>query len=152
MVGHFRKMVTVLLALEIIISSAGLSAYLHHCNCSGENDLSVFPLYSIAKADSCGSLNTNKTHSDESRSDISQTECCSNTYLYLKLPVFFDRIIFFHYLSDILSDGMVISDTKQYEKQPDFIISVYISPPAPRYGKMLVFFIHNLKIPLPFKS
>jgi hypothetical protein len=139
------------LILAIFLAgTTGISFYLHECSSNHKRDIFVYPEISNKTASCCcadevhGSLN-----SVEKVTSFKEPECCKNTHVYLKVtftgfPVFyqFDQKLL---QIELPADFLSLSINDQVPVNVDYKLS--IDHPPPRYGKSLVHFLHQIKIP-----
>jgi len=148
MISNLRKIVIVILSLVILVSSSGFSAFRHYCNCCGNSDLTLFPGLLSMKSFCCSPVFVYGTGTAHQGTNISRQDCCFITYLYVKVQLFFNenivekqpnKLLFeIHRVTGIISDA--------FEQITDFF-SGYSPPNKELFGKFLILFTHNLKIP-----
>jgi len=137
--------------LMMIISSLGISFYLHNCSCSGDTTVGLGTGLSDHKMGSCCtscSITPGKTNHEPA---FSKSSCCQDRVYFYLLPVAPDHAVkYFSPVAGIVLFNIVsafIADTKPASLGQSF--SLIHDPPAQRSGKLLVYFIRQIKIPFP---
>ena len=141
------KNISVLIVLAIYLFSAvGIPLFTHVCNFSHKKDISLYYFHKMH--DPCGCADI--SHNDDSNKKIDSGKCCDYKFSFLnnsniREPVFIKfnlkniiQNLFYNLTKDLFEDSI---------SSQDVIISNYIPPPK-LFGKQLVQFIQNIKIPL----
>jgi hypothetical protein len=145
-----REFFLFLTLVVFLAGTTGVSFYIHECSSSHKRDIFVYPEISNKTASCCcadevhGSIN-----SEERITSFKEPECCKNTHVYLKasftgFPVFyqFDQKLL---QAPLPADFLNLSINDKEPATVDFTLPV--DHPPPRYGKALVHFLHQIKIP-----
>jgi hypothetical protein len=147
----FKQISVFAMLLMMIFSSLGISFYLHNCHCSGDTTVGLRTGLSDDKMGSCCTSCSPTTGKTNQEPAFSKTDCCQSRVLFYLLPVAPDQSVkYFSPLAGIALFNIVtafIADTK-----PAFLgqsFSLIHDPPAQRSGKLLIYFIRQIKIPFP---
>jgi hypothetical protein len=133
----------------MIISSLGISFYLHSCSCSGETTIGLGTEFSDHKLSacctSCSTVAGNMNHNPA----FTKKGCCNNRLYFYLLPVAPDHAV--KYLSPltekILFNIISVFNADTAPESLDGSFTLMHDPPSPRSGKLLVYFIRQIKIP-----
>jgi hypothetical protein len=137
------------LLLLMIISSLGISFYLHNCSCSGDTTIGLGTESSDHNMGSCCTSCTAGSENNHHEPAFTKKGCCENRIYFYLLPVAPDHAV--KYLSSLTekilfnSISVFIADTT-----PDALgesSPLIHDPPAQRSGKLLIYFIRQIKIP-----
>ena len=139
------------LVLAVFLAgTTGVSFYIHECSSSKQRDIFLYPEISNKTTSCCcaDEINGNLLP-DESVSSLNEPACCKNTHIYLKasftgFPVFYqlDQKLL---QSELPADFLNLSIN---DKEPATVyFTLPVDHPPPRYGKALVHFLHQIKIP-----
>lgn len=133
----------------MIISSLGISFYLHSCSCSGETTIGLGTEFSDHKMSacctSCSTVSGNKNHNPA----FTKKDCCHDRVYFYLLPVAPDHAIktLSPLTEKILFKSVTVSGTSPEPESLDGSFTLMHDPPCPRSGKLLIFFISQIKIP-----
>ena len=148
----FLAGVSLIITLAFLAGTTGISFRFHSCHASHRVDVVVFPEYSEESGEYCeGNCSGCHPETPENLS-FSAEQCCITKHLYLKynytgttLNLSFSAYyvnLFHHVLNEHLSlYEPPVSNTK-------YFYSTAHSPPL-MAGKMLIHYIHQLRIPTP---
>lgn len=139
------------LLLMMIISSLGMSFYLHNCSCSGDTTISLGTGFSDHKMISCCSSCNTVSGKNTQEPAFSKQGCCKDRlYIYL-LPVAPDHVV--QYVSPVTGNFLFnVFTAFVANNEPSALVgsfSLIHDPPIQRSGKLLVYFIRQIKIPFP---
>ena len=151
----FVNIVYVLMVSLFLLTSTGISLVKHYCNTSKTEHLQLFSEDYKCKTETevtkkCCCSKHHSNHTDASKNNIKKSNCCNNTYQYLKIAYHFDKetpttkLIVEKYpfivnINTLLKDGSEINDAH----------NLYHPPPLLLVGTNLIHFIHSIKIPSP---
>jgi hypothetical protein len=141
----------IMLAL-ITLSSIGISFYVHECGCRETTLFNVETGFNKSPAFCCcGPDSVIPNASDTSRS-IENEDCCKDQYIFFLLPFVPESnttniVVLDYKIISHLIDNSIATHTDSPKAINE--ISLPHSPPDIRSGKELVFFIGQIKIPLP---
>ncbi len=140
----------------ILASSAGLSFVVHHCNSSQSDSFKFFTDHYKCKTEiekeeakpACCCAKHAEMAENKSQNNLNKSDCCKNTYKYLKISFQYNNSFSIHkiiianvpYISNICN----VYNSKQIAED---ISPVYHPPPLLFFGKHLIYFIQNIKIP-----
>ncbi len=137
------------LLLLMIISSMGISFYLHSCSCSGETTIGLGTEFSDHKMGLCCTSCSMVAGNKNLNPAFTKKDCCQERSYFYLLPVAPDHAV--KYLSPLSEKiffniiSVFIADTT-----PDALgesSPLIHDPPAQRSGKLLIYFIRQIKIP-----
>jgi hypothetical protein len=139
-----------LMLAVFLCMTTGVSFYIHECRSSHTREILAFQEITNQKTACCcdDAVNGNIL-SGESSPGISEPECCINSHIYLKLS-FTGFPLFYQFNPDLLQKDMSVGqlNTLSEDEKAEIDISPpRIDHPPPRSGKVLIEFLHQIKIP-----
>jgi hypothetical protein len=146
-----KKLSGFFLLIIIIVSSLGVSFYLHECECRGSNLYSIGTGFSGSQ-DFCCCSNENIVYSScNPKGNIHKEGCCKDFVYFYLVPFAPEKVAS---VIPFLPEKNLVSFIfikLQVLNQITEIISYPLlhSPPEKLSGKNLVFFIQQIKIPFP---
>ncbi|MCX6231222.1 MAG: hypothetical protein NTZ33_06730 [Bacteroidetes bacterium] len=152
--------VSIAIILLILASSSGISFVIHHCYTSKTEHVKLFADNYKCKTEteaeaeqakpSCCCSRHHESIEDHSLNHINKSDCCTNTYKFLKFTYQYENGISAFKL--IISQIPVIfSFSALLNTAPKIQENTYLYRPPPLImaGKYLIHFVHNIKIPFP---
>ena len=137
------------LLLLMIISSLGISFYLHNCSCSGDTSIGLGTEFSDHNMGSCCTSCTAGSENKHHEPAFTKKGCCQNWLYFYLLPVAPDHAV--KYLSPltekILFNIISVFNADTAPESLDRSFTLMHDPPAPRSGKLLIYFLRQIKIP-----
>jgi len=140
-----------ILLLIIILSSVGISFYLHECDCRGTNLYSIGTGYSVPKSFCCCPSETLISANCDLDGYIDAEECCKDLVYFYLLPFSpekdytgltkLNEKVLFSFIPVNISEAGQPVETKA--------VPLYYSPPDKVSGKNLILLIKQIKIPSP---
>lgn len=140
----------------ILASSTGLSFVVHHCNSSQSNSFKFFTDHYKCKTEieneqskpNCCCAKHSEMAENKLHNNLNKSDCCKNTYKYLKVSFQYDNGISVQ--KTIIAHIPFVTNTCSFLNSKQivtYIYSLYHPPPLAFYGKHLIYFIQNIKIP-----
>ena len=156
-VNTIRRIGVILLLLVFLFGTTGLSVLRHICNSSHEKNITVYPEFFKSSGDACCDDETTgyasacsiEHEKDAIPQNVEAMPCCITTISLFKLEILTEQI---HKLTigaahAFLPLGpfllLTIPDYKQPRLEPAHF--QFFSPPL--FGKLLVQYLHQMKIP-----
>jgi hypothetical protein len=159
-----KKITTYIVSFAIILlilaSSGGISFVIHHCYTAKSEHVKLFADNYKCKTEvqaeteqakpSCCCAKHQESINDESLNHINKSDCCSNTYKFLKFTYQYENgISVFKLILSQLPHISMLTKLVNTETNIRPIPYIYHPPPHILAGKDLIHFIHNIKIPFP---
>jgi hypothetical protein len=146
-----RNSLIFLMLAAFLTASCGVSFYVHECRSSQTRDVFAFPEI-FNQRSSCGCEEVATGPAPDPFISFHEQDCCKTSHVYLKakisgLPVFSQaegKLLFTAAQVDLPGLTLVNEKSPQIKE----VISFYHPPPL--YGKELIHFLHQIKIPLSF--
>lgn len=145
----FKQISVFAVLLLMIFSSLGMSFYLHSCSCSGDTTIGVGMGFSNHNLGSCCTSCAMTSENKYDEPAFTKKGCCQEHLYFYLIPVAPDHAV--KYLSPLTekillnSISVFIADTAPDSWGESF--SLIHDPPAKRSGKLLIYFIRQIKIP-----
>jgi len=141
------KNITIQIVLAIYLFSAiGIPLFTHVCNISHKKNISLYYFQKVH--DPCGCADM--SHNDDGNNKLDAEKCCNLKFSLLKNSNIHEPVFIKFNLKNFIQNLFYILPKDLFEgsiSSQDVIISNYIPPPK-LFGKQLVQFIQNIKIPL----
>jgi hypothetical protein len=148
----FRTVFLSLMLAAFLFGTTGVSFYIHECSSSQTKEVFAFPeLLNKTVTCCCADEVHGGISSGETVSSFNEPECCKNTHHYLKAS-FTGFPVFYQFNADLCQKMITADLLNLFPDDPDSEISTFtlrVDHPPPRYGKLLVHFLQQLKIPVP---
>ena len=143
------------MAAIFFIASTGFCYVKHYCNISKTEHIKLFSdnykcKTEVEPAKKCCCSKHHAAHDSDSKNSLKKSNCCNNTFQYLKIPFQFDKqvstikLIVDNNLYNSSLIASIIDGSKQHDDH-----RLYHPPPLLLKGNYLIHFTHNLKIPSP---
>lgn len=153
-----QRIGTLFLLLVFLFGTTGLSVFHHFCHSSNEGNVTLYPEIFQSSGSSCcenesatgyACANYESVPADPLFQHIDAAPCCKSSTTLFKLEILTERV-----------EKLVLNNVS--EPQPLFSVSLNTMPPfellllkpahfqfysPPLFGKMLVHFLHQMKIP-----
>lgn len=144
------KIIAISLALLVFVSATGFTLHKHICHCKNETVYSFFPeIFGLSESCCCAETGYDQNYLFQKQL-IKNYDCCKNVYLFYKSPVKVQ--ILNSVLKYKISFNGLQTETKIFDIPGKIInpeVSIYRPPPLLLFGKTLITYLHNLKIPFP---
>jgi hypothetical protein len=150
---HAVRISFLFLVLVIFITwTTGVSFYIHECNSSHKKEVVAFPeIFNNNISCCCQDEIHGSITSYEPVSSFSEPECCRNTHVYLKAS-FTGFPMFYQFNPEVLQK-VILLDFLSVQHNENVEEIAFFAPrvdhPPPRSGKILIHFLHQVKIPAP---
>jgi hypothetical protein len=141
-----------LLLLIFIVSSTGISFYIHTCGSNQKKEVRIFREIFEQKIACCCDDNLNIPTKGSSETSLNDADCCRISHLFIKAPFLGFPILekysvpefqVTHFLETALLKLQFIQESKaSYIPFPD-------PSPPPLSGVILLHFLHQIRIPEP---
>lgn len=157
----YIKVLSLVLAAVVLVSSAGLSLNVHHCHTSGTERLSLLPFPQSCHhhddiacgldeaADSLETCCVAAATAAPKQQKIEKTECCEDIFHYLKtlsefdLPSFSVKQLFNKFLLLMVRVIELVMPSRSHDARPSALL---LMDPPPLDGKSMVIAYHQLKL------
>jgi len=152
MIKRIKQIGIVIMVLVIFFSTTGISLYIHFCSCLNTTNYTFFPEFIKNKNNCCCEEKNNNTD-NVNLYNFQNNDCCKNKHLLYKLNTYLIPLLL--KITEKISFPLLFcyeSEKLVYAifSQTDFNkLYTYYFPPPHLYGKILLLFIHHIKIPLP---
>jgi hypothetical protein len=151
MKNSFRTIFLFFILFVFLAGTTGISFSLHECKSSNKRDVSFFPEILNNTVGCCCFEEPAKVSDDDQILSLDEPECCTTTHVYLKasfngFPIFYQ---FTPQLFQKVADAECFSFVNFKTEPVNSTILLQIDHPPPRYGKILLNFLQQLKIPTP---
>ncbi len=145
---HFlNKSITIICLIAFAISTIGVSVQMHSCKMSGQTKVALFPEI-FGKTLSC--CEVAKPAGNHHENSIQTVPCCNNVFKYSKISSLYNTFSGnnpFKYVLNVPDFGFVQEQITDFSNR--IIAGSYRPPPEKLFGKILLHFIHNIKVDLP---
>ncbi|MFZ4402117.1 MAG: hypothetical protein ACOYO1_18955 [Bacteroidales bacterium] len=155
-----KKVITNIISFTAILlflaSSTGISFVIHHCYTAQTEHIKFFADTYKCKTEteiekphaSCCCEKHNAASEDKSLIHLGKSECCKNTYQFLKINYQYESGVstvkqLISIIPVFININFSLDDNNKYQDYQQ----LYHPPPLLMVGKYLIHFIHNLKIP-----
>lgn len=157
-----KKLLTYIVSFTALIlflvSSTGISFVIHHCFTAQTEHIQFFAntykceteTEAVKLKPSCCCAKHAAAHEDKSLLHLGKSDCCKNTYQFLKMTYQYENTL--TVIQQIVAHTPFISRLIAVSSNSIETLThhqLYHPPPLQMFGKYLIHFIHNLKIPFP---
>ncbi|MFZ4520582.1 MAG: hypothetical protein ACOYNC_02690 [Bacteroidales bacterium] len=154
-----QRIGTVLVLLVFLFGTTGISVFHHICNSSRQDNASVYPEIFVRAGTSCcvdestGYTCAGHDHASQEISDhqtVDAIPCCKSIVSFFRLEVLTVRAekLVLAFNQAPLAQYPVILTEKSTPEQPGVQPSHYQFYSPPLFGRVLVYFLHQIKIPV----
>ena len=149
-----RKIAVFLILGIFLYTVTGVSVWHHHCNSSREDHIAFYPELFGTGSSCCGEEETmpqnySKSARQSDHQAVEEAPCCKSTLTFLKadiLPFTPGKTRIGGIESGTMTPNCQINLFNAVEPEPKPVWLRFHSPP-PVYGKKLIHFLHQIKIP-----
>ena len=141
------------MASIFLVATTGFSYVKHYCNTSKTEHLQFFTDNYKCKTEietpkNCCCSKHASSCKNNSKIHYKTSECCNNTYQYLKIAHPFNlRLSIVKLVVDLCPFITSINNSLNNTNDLEVAHHLYQPPPLLLFGKYLIHFIHNIKIP-----
>jgi hypothetical protein len=152
-----QRIGALLILMVFLFGTIGLSVLRHRCNSSKQNSVTLYAeIFNRSQSSCCddepavnASSCYHKFKGSEMSESIDPAPCCKSTISFFKLEIFSfrgDNKIFKIVPFDHSLFPLFFYEIEPYE-QPDHVPAHFQFYAPPLFGKTLVYFLHQVKIP-----
>ena len=146
-----KQILSVLIATLILFGSVGINMHLHFCKISKKTSIEILCKKKTTESDECCVKSCcSNSMNEKTETKLNNESCCLDNFLFYKINSYSGNEL--AYLVSLINFNKFFNESKI-----DFINSFFIlksefikfySPPPPKFfGKELLHFIQNIKIP-----